>query len=1118
MPTIDDINEKLRDFVGWNSANPLPTGDPETGVFHPSKKDLRDLFIAILQAQGDPDALDRIIAAVSKGATTRANAVAIGQANLPTSVGLLFNRAGPGLDTLEVRTAGGTTDPLFAAAPLWGRIQSLATLEAVQRITSQVTLTAASGNAANAIVGTTPAPLQDGAVIAYRALFANGSGEVTIRVNDLPALPLYDYEGGPIMRGDIPLNSMVYARYFQSSNQFRLNGPVRHQRPTIVVQKAEAEINIYQQASGDFYKHYRLERVPVPARNSDVWRIVQVAWRRALSRSNYAFIADLTTPNSEIEQVIYLDGAIEGIGGSIHGNEIATAFSMSIDGGTVGTDGWYACERVALFQTSSGYRPGSTLATEYSPLGPEVFRTNREWHFADGCLTLNNTIVNLASGYTVLRGYVGMCPLRLAQTSRVAHFPYSEIYPTGGTVDRISNSHRMIGWGPDYYGDVEVIRGWDSATAEMRMKLDSAPEGKMYPDALRGRVTVAGQTWAFSTRLRFGTAEEITAIPQDRGASLGDVSEVARKAKASADEAASYAAFATRAAAISTDISPQVQFINVGGLSYQADASGTALATAGDRRWSPVGGGEPEHFGADVDAFDNTAALNAFIDYSITFGFVPNWGSKNRVFQVTGNLERFYETPHTGLATVTRAGGSLVIGPQFGVENVVHVAPSGAGDGITPDTPRALSSAFPYWRQQLANCVGIKLTFSLAEGTYTGTTMRPIDLPQMDFPWRFVGPVDGGGVPTAVFDIPSFTSSRVFYRTQGGARFLGKFENLRFNGPGSAIDLRFNIEAYCDNVHYYGTKGSGAAAFVFRDGVAEFTGGRVQGASTGVMFQACYSEAGAHSDNVGAQGTAFVDCEVGVATTRQSSGYARQNTFSGCDINIQVDRNARVRSQGNTHTNWSIAAIDADMGGLWNDDPSLPDLFPGTVTGVQVLRQRRGGIITPSIAANSSELVCNNRSVGPATINATERTQFPTATHAAFRVPGFWLKSPTARGTWKALLLAPAGVSALLEITGAASNAVVAAITLPSTAGAGHWEIEVNLFGADSAGGQPRYFCKAHHLRNDVQTRVVSEGTFSANTAAIADNLLAGKVFPVYLTPSAAGNFNLRHFDSYVSF
>ena len=530
----------------------------------------------------------------------------------------------------------------------------------------------------------------------------------------------------------------------------------------------------------------------------------------------------------------------------------------------------------------------------------------------------------------------------------------------------------------------------------------------------------------------------------------------------------------------------------------------------------------PEQFGASIEAANNDVAISDFLSYYADADRPPYWGDEVREFRVTSQFPDIYSTPQTGVATLVRVYGGddyrFCIGPQFGAENIVHVAPTGSGDGITPDAPRSLSSAFTYWRAQLSNCAGTKLEFRLEAGAYTGATMRPIDMPQMDFPWRFVGPVDENNIPTAVFDIPRFTGSRVFYRTQGGARFLGQFENLRFNGPGSAIDLRFNIEAYCNNVHYYGTKGNGAAAFVFRDGVAEFTGGRVQGANTGVMFQSCYSEAGAHSDNVGAQGTTFVDCSVGVATTRQSSGYARQNTFSGCDIDIQVDRNARVRSQGNTHTNWSIAAIDADMGGLWNDDPALPDVFTGTTTGAQVLRQRRGGIITPSIAPNSSELVCNNRSTEPAVINATVRTQFPTGTHAAFRVPGFWLKSPTARGTWKALMLAPAGVSALLEITGSASTAIVAAITLPSTAGPGYWEIEINFFGADRVGGQPRYFCKASHLRNDVQTRVVSDGTFSANTAAIADSLIAEKVFPVYLTPSGSGNFTLRHFDSYISF
>ena len=37
-------NEALRDFQIFNAANPLPVGDPSSGVYNPTKKDLRDLF------------------------------------------------------------------------------------------------------------------------------------------------------------------------------------------------------------------------------------------------------------------------------------------------------------------------------------------------------------------------------------------------------------------------------------------------------------------------------------------------------------------------------------------------------------------------------------------------------------------------------------------------------------------------------------------------------------------------------------------------------------------------------------------------------------------------------------------------------------------------------------------------------------------------------------------------------------------------------------------------------------------------------------------------------------------------------------------------------------------
>lgn len=63
------INEVLRDFERYTGdgkpnapiGHPLPIGDPRSGIHNPAKFRLRELLIAILQAMGDPDALQDIL-------------------------------------------------------------------------------------------------------------------------------------------------------------------------------------------------------------------------------------------------------------------------------------------------------------------------------------------------------------------------------------------------------------------------------------------------------------------------------------------------------------------------------------------------------------------------------------------------------------------------------------------------------------------------------------------------------------------------------------------------------------------------------------------------------------------------------------------------------------------------------------------------------------------------------------------------------------------------------------------------------------------------------------------------------------------------------------------------
>lgn len=128
MAIIDDINRILRDFEKWDAQNPLPQGDPQSGVHHISKADLRNVVIAILQAEGNPAALDTLVSQLANKAelddsgaiyASRAAAVSAGQAAIPQDLGRIITIEGEGI---VFRGPGSTTDQLFSTYPTWGII------------------------------------------------------------------------------------------------------------------------------------------------------------------------------------------------------------------------------------------------------------------------------------------------------------------------------------------------------------------------------------------------------------------------------------------------------------------------------------------------------------------------------------------------------------------------------------------------------------------------------------------------------------------------------------------------------------------------------------------------------------------------------------------------------------------------------------------------------------------------------------------------------------------------------------------------------------------------------------------------------------------------------------
>lgn len=129
MPIIDDINQAFRDFTAWNAQNPLPVGDPRSGVHNPSKADIRSILLAVLQATGNAEALNSLVLQIEGKADrlnsgrifqSRAAAVAVGQANLPALIHRIITEEGNFLVLRGPFVQG--TDPLFETSPYWGEV------------------------------------------------------------------------------------------------------------------------------------------------------------------------------------------------------------------------------------------------------------------------------------------------------------------------------------------------------------------------------------------------------------------------------------------------------------------------------------------------------------------------------------------------------------------------------------------------------------------------------------------------------------------------------------------------------------------------------------------------------------------------------------------------------------------------------------------------------------------------------------------------------------------------------------------------------------------------------------------------------------------------------------
>ena len=128
MATLDDIKRLTRDHVRFTGDGlpgepvdaPLPVGDPRSGVFNLPKAALREIMIAILQAMGDPEALQQISIRGTKIYISRQDAVDQIKVNKPPAGVVRIMTLEDGVQVFRSPTAF-ADDPLFPEGSPNGR-------------------------------------------------------------------------------------------------------------------------------------------------------------------------------------------------------------------------------------------------------------------------------------------------------------------------------------------------------------------------------------------------------------------------------------------------------------------------------------------------------------------------------------------------------------------------------------------------------------------------------------------------------------------------------------------------------------------------------------------------------------------------------------------------------------------------------------------------------------------------------------------------------------------------------------------------------------------------------------------------------------------------------------
>lgn len=252
----------------------------------------------------------------------------------------------------------------------------------------------------------------------------------------------------------------------------------------LIVRQQPGTIDIHMPAGvhSTHWLRYRMQNRSMPDIRSDVWRCNEIWETKQSSPMQFEPVRLLVT-RGEIELAVRQRGKSDFMGGTMHGDEEKTGFSLNIDGESVDPD----ADKAYHAQCVEFHQDSNLLEADKSERIP-LAHVRKHWHFSSDGLQLD-TRIEWLEAIELEAAYLAMFPLARQNEYGVistSGFRDPDWEEEDLSTPQFSMSYtpaaRAIALGPEgLKAEVQILSGWDKPMRKFNFS-NSVHYNKFYFD------------------------------------------------------------------------------------------------------------------------------------------------------------------------------------------------------------------------------------------------------------------------------------------------------------------------------------------------------------------------------------------------------------------------------------------------------------------------------------------------------------------------------------------------------------------------------------------------------------------------------------------------------------